>query len=108
MAKVTYYTDEEKAAALGLVKDGLSLREVSQKTGISIGTLSKWSHDQKVVTNKNHVGTINKSLLALAGDNDLSQYVGREITTMTVREIVTFLRLLGVKGKLTIEQTIKV
>lgn len=105
MANVSY-TDEQREAALGLLNDGLTMREAAEKTGISVGTLCKWNNSQKA--NSKNSGFIHKSLLDLAGDNDLTPYVGREITKMTVREIVTFLRLLGVRGRLTIEQTLKV
>lgn len=51
-------------------------------------------------------GNINPNLLRLANGNDLTAYVGRDITQMQPREIWDFLRLLNVKGDFKIEQTI--
>lgn len=108
MARVNY-TEEKRAEVIELLKSGFSKKEVAEKTGLSYGTIRRWcSLDAQNKKRGYAPGEINKSLLELAGDNDLTPYIGKEITKMTVREIITFLRMLGVRGKLTIEQTLKV
>ena len=108
MARVDY-TEEKRAEVLGLVRSGFSKKEVAEKTGLPYGTICRWCNLDAQNQKRGYApGEINKSLLELCGDNDITPYIGKEITKMTVREIITFLRLLGVRGKLTIEQTLKV
>ena len=71
--------------------------EKRQTLGISLG-------EPKVP--KKEGGGINPLLLSMANGNDLSAFVGKEITKMTPREIYKFLELLNVKGRLVIEQEI--
>lgn len=94
--------------ALELLNAGFTSFEVAQQIGISDNTIRRWKQINEQGKKRGYdTSSVNRSLLELAGDNDLSAYVGKEITRMSLREIITFLRLLGVKGKLTIEQTLK-
>jgi transposase-like protein len=102
------YPQETKQEALELLNAGFTSMEVAQQMGISDNTIRRWKQIHEQGKKRGYdTSSINRSLLELAGDNDLSAYVGKEITRMSLREIITFLRLLGVKGKLTIEQTLK-
>ena len=107
MARISY-PEEKKIEALELLNAGFTSLEVSKQMGISDNTIRRWKQINEQGKKRGYdTSSINRSLLELAGDNDLSAYVGKEITRMSLREIITFLRLLGVKGKLTIEQTLK-
>lgn len=102
------YPQETKQEALELLNAGFTSMEVAQQMGISDNTIRRWKQINEQGKKRGYdTSSVNRSLLELAGDNDLSAYVGKEITRMSLREIITFLRLLGVKGKLTIEQTLK-
>lgn len=108
MARVDY-TEEKRAEVLDLMRSGFSQKEIAETTGVSENTIRRWRNLDAQNQKRGYApGEINKSLLELCGDNDITPYIGKEITKMTVREIITFLRLLGVRGKLTIEQTLKV
>lgn len=102
------YPEEKKIEALELLNAGFTSIEVAQQMGINYNAIRRWKQLNEQGKKRGYdTSSVNKSLLELAGDNDLSAYVGKEITRMSLREIITFLRLLGVKGKLTIEKTLK-
>lgn len=103
------YTQEKKQEVIDLLSDGMSTTDVAQLTGVSEITVRRIrrAHEQKQQRGYGQ-GEVHRSLLELAGDKDLSQYIGKDITKMSLREIIAFLRLLGVKGKLTVEHTLKI
>lgn len=103
------YSEEEKKAAMTLLSDGLSFSDVSNRTGIPANTLLYWSKKtaQGKKRDENACSKINPLLLQMAAGNDLTPFVGKEITRMQPREIYAFLRLLNVKGDLVTTNTIK-
>lgn len=103
------YTEEQKHEALELYEQLKSVREVSTLTGVSIGTISRWINAKKNSAQRQGPldgKGINPNPLRLANGNDLTAYIGRDVTQMQPREIWDFLRLLNVKGDFKIEQTI--
>ena len=52
-------------------------------------------------------GEINPLLLNMAQGNDLTPFIGKDITKMQPREIYAFLRLLNIHGTLTTTNTIE-
>jgi transcriptional regulator with XRE-family HTH domain len=44
------WTPEQQAEALDLIRDGLSYRKVSDRTGVAISTLSKWANEAGITS----------------------------------------------------------
>lgn len=108
MAKIKY-TEEFKEEALRAYKELGSAKAAGELMGCSHFAVLQWAKKAKKAASANSVastGNINPNLLRLANGNDLTAYVGRDITQMQPREIWDFLRLLNVKGDFKIEQTI--
>lgn len=103
-----HYTQEQKQEAIELYDQLKNLRQVAELTGIYPSTISRWVNGKNAEKQKltKADSNINPNLLRLANGNDLTAYVGRDITQMQPREIWDFLRLLNVKGDFKIEQTI--
>lgn len=107
MARINY-TEEQKHEALELYEQLKNAKAVAELTGIHHQTVCRWVSISKAEKQPKASADkeINPNLLRLAGGNDLTAYVGRDITQMQPREIWDFLRLLNVKGDFKIEQTI--
>lgn len=106
--KSTRYTSEQKREALELYERIESSVVVAERVGCSPGSVMNWVRkarkQEQPVTDQ--AKDINPLLLKLANGNDLTPFVGKDITQMMPREIWEFLRLINVKGEFKIEQTI--
>lgn len=107
MARIKY-TEEQKQEALDLYEQLKNAKAVAELTGIYHQTICRWASAKKAAAQKQLPANkdINPNLLRLVCGNDLTPYIGRDITQMMPREIWDFLRLLNVKGDFKIEQTI--
>lgn len=121
------YPQETKDRAVEMYIDGKSAKEVADTVGCSLQAVLTWTREAGFdvrpkggeVKAKDHATTppakncqkdrkqINPLLLNLAGDNDLTPYIGKEIVKMTPREIFEFLELVGVEGEIVIKQRVK-
>lgn len=121
----TNYPQETKDKAVEMYIDGKTAKEVSDAIGCSLDSVllwtkkagfdTRWRGNSRKVQEDPIMPTvscspdkqqINPLLLSLAGENDLTPYIGKEITKMQPREIFKFLELLNIQGKLTLKQTI--
>lgn len=102
------YTEEQKQEALELYEQMKSAKAVAELIGCSHLTVLQWAKKARAKNQptQSKTGNINPNLLRLAGGNDLTAYIGRDITQMQPREIWDFLRLLNIKGDFNIVQTI--
>lgn len=130
MARATH-SQEFKDKAVMMYMDGKSSYAVAKEMGISHMSVQAWVKESgfEIRPRSSHAdgtgkrqtlgvslgepkipkregGGINPLLLSMANGNDLSAFVGKEITKMTPREIYKFLELLNIKGRLVIEQEI--
>lgn len=99
-----HYSKQEINEALSVLRAGASVSEVAALVGASDNTVRRWRREDMkngITENK-----INPLLQQLAGSNDLSRFVGRDITTMQPREIWDFLRAINVKGTIITQQSI--
>lgn len=119
------YPKETKDKAVEMYIDGKAADTIAAEIGCSNKAVLTWVQNagfetrgrggsRKRTTSINLHATnctadskgINPLLLSLAGDNDLTPYIGKEITKMQPREIFRFLELLNIQGKLTLKQTV--
>jgi hypothetical protein len=102
------YSEEFKREALDAYKQLGSAKAAGELVGCSHFAILQWAKKAKAasVNVDDRTKDINPCLLKLANGNDLTAYIGRDITQMMPREIWDFLRLLNVKGDFKIEQTI--
>lgn len=112
------YTKEFKDKAVEMYIDCQSGREVAKELGISAGTILSWVKAAGFASKKEESAPaetstkqenpqINPLLLNMAQGNDLTAFVGKDITKMQPREIFKFLELLNIKGTLIVEQKVK-
>ena len=112
------YNNDERAEVLRLVNEGYTYKEVAELTGVSTSTIDNWKNgparNAKLQTtrtgdNRQSPATgINPLLIKMASGNDLSEFIGKDITKLQPREIFRFLGLINVKGELVISQKIKI
>lgn len=113
------YKDSVRAEVLHLLAEGFTYKEVAELTGVSTSTIDMWKNGparkgKREITNvgdcparQSPVTDINPLLIKMADGNDLSDFIGKDITKMQPREIFKFLELINVKGELIISQKIK-
>ena len=108
------YTQAEKQEVMRLVDEGYKYKEISEMTGVSTSTIDSWKYGRYkkrglLITPPTQTtgSVINKYLLEMANGNDLTPYIGKDITKMMPREIYAFLRLLNLRGKLTTTSSIE-
>lgn len=111
------YTDDKKAEVLHLLAEGYTYKEVAELTGVSTSSIDTWKNGparkakrQTTRTGDNRQSPatgINPLLIKMANGNDLTEFIGKDITKLQPREIFRFLGLINVKGELVISQKIK-
>lgn len=94
----TRYTQDFKDNAVLMYKEIRNAKKVAEQLGVSHFAVCSWI--KKANANKQTEG-INPLLLNMAQGNDLTPFVGKDITKMQPREIYAFLRLLNIHGKIT-------
>lgn len=118
--KTKEYNDNEKAEVLRLLAEGYTYKEVKELTGVSLSSIDNWKNGPARKAKRETTCTgneqarqspatgINPLLIEMANGNDLSEFVGKDITKLQPREIFMFLGLINVKGELTISKKIKI
>lgn len=99
----TRYTQDFKDKAVLMYNEIRNAKKVAEQLGVSHFAVCSWI--KKANANKQTEG-INPLLLNMAQGNDLTPFVGKDITKMQPREIYAFLRLLNIHGKITTKTTI--
>lgn len=99
-----HYSKQEISEALSVLRTGATVSEVAALVGASDNTVRRWR--RRDLKNGTPEKKINPLLQQLAAGNDLSRFVGRDITTMQPREIWDFLRAINVKGTIITQQSI--
>ena len=94
----TRYTQDFKDNAVLMYNEIRNAKKVAEQLGVSHFAVCSWI--KKANANKQTEG-INPLLLNMAQGNDLTPFVGKDITKMQPREIYAFLRLLNIHGKIT-------
>lgn len=94
----TRYIQDFKDNAVLMYKEIRNAKKVAEQLGVSHFAVCSWI--KKANANKQTEG-INPLLLNMAQGNDLTPFVGKDITKMQPREIYAFLRLLNIHGKIT-------
>lgn len=94
----TRYTQDFKDNAVLMYNEIRNAKKVAERLGVSHFAVCSWI--KKANANKQIEG-INPLLLNMAQGNDLTPFVGKDITKMQPREIYAFLRLLNIHGKIT-------
>ena len=94
----TRYTQDFKDSAVLMYNEIRNAKKVAEQLGVSHYAVCSWI--KKANANKQTEG-INPLLLNMAQGNDLTPFVGKDITKMQPREIYAFLRLLNIHGKIT-------
>lgn len=94
----TRYTQDFKDNAVLMYNEIRNAKKVAEQLGVSHFAVCSWI--KKTNANKQTEG-INPLLLNMAQGNDLTPFVGKDITKMQPREIYAFLRLLNIHGKIT-------
>jgi uncharacterized protein YjcR len=114
------YKDEDKAEVLRLLAEGYTYKEVAELTGVSLTSIDNWKNGPARKAKREITRTgdaparqspatgINPLLIKMANGNDLTEFIGKDITKMQPREIFRFLGLINVKGELVISQKIKI
>lgn len=105
------YPKELHQRAIAMYRETGNMSAVARQLNVSDYTVQRWLHkagikrynflnnelpSEKIKTES----TINPLLKVMAGSNDLSQWQGRDITTLTPREIYDFLRAINLQGEL--------
>lgn len=118
--KVKQYNNDKKDEVLRLLDEGYTYKEVAELTGVSLSTIDNWKNGPARKAKREITCTgdaparqspatgINPLLIKMANGNDLTDFIGKDITKMQPREIFRFLALINVKGELVISQKIKI
>ena len=105
------YTEEFKERACVLYAELQSSKKVAAILGCSHYAVQQWvkqaTKKSAPIPNNRQTDGINPLLLKMANGNDLTPFIGKDITKMQPREIWDFLRAINVKGDIIIEQRIK-
>ena len=120
-------TKEFKDSAVEMYIENQNASEVAKELGVSRESLLNWVKAAGFEVNtkprktsscqetasapqsdiKNEDIQINSLLLNMAQGNDLTPFVGKDITKMNPREIFKFLELLNIEGTITIKQKVR-
>lgn len=101
----TRYSQEFKDSAVRMYNEIRNAKKVADNLGVSHYAVQSWI--KKANECNKPVGDINPLLKNMAQGNDLTPFIGKDITKMQPREIYAFLRLLNIHGTLTTTNTIE-
>lgn len=103
----TRYTQEFKDSAVRMYNEIRNAKKVADNLGVSHYAVQSWIKKANERKQPQATSDINPLLLSMAQGNDLTPYIGKDITKMLPREIYAFLRLLNIHGKITTTFTIE-
>lgn len=101
----TRYSQEFKDSAVRMYNEIRNAKKVADNLGVSHYAVQSWI--KKANEQRKPNGEINPLLLNMAQGNNLTPFIGKDITKMQPREIYAFLRLLNIHGTLTTTNTIE-
>jgi len=101
----TRYTQDFKDNAVLMYNEIRNAKKVAERLGVSHYAVQSWI--KKANQQNKPTGEINPLLVNMAQGNDLTPFIGKDITKMQPREIYAFLRLLNIHGTLTTTNTIE-
>lgn len=103
----TRYTQDFKDNAVAMYYEIRNAKKVADNLGVSHYAVQSWIKKANERKQPQATSDINPLLLSMAQGNDLTPYIGKDITKMQPREIYAFLRLLNIHGKITTTNTIE-